>query len=70
MKYFLGLEDIGELGEWRTVNNKLFYKKLVQRFQAGAHEIGMNSSISNHKMDSGLMEIPSYSICLFSNKYS
>jgi len=70
MKHFLGLKDISELGEWRTVDNKFFYKQLVHRLQAGAHEIGMNSSISNHKMDSGLMEIPSYSICLFSNRYS
>jgi three-Cys-motif partner protein len=67
---FLGLKSVNDLAEWRIESNKVFYKQLINRLEGGVQEFGMNSAISTHKLDSGLMEIPTYSMCLFATKYS
>ncbi len=51
-------------------NNAIFYKRLIQIYEHHAQQLGMNTSVSTQKIDSGLMEIPTYSICLLSKKYS
>lgn len=70
MKDFLGLEATADLGSGRIIDNQVFYRRLVQRLEAEAKEIGLNTSLSTHRLDSGLMEIATYNICLFSRKYS
>ncbi|MEQ8425641.1 MAG: hypothetical protein RIA63_13080, partial [Cyclobacteriaceae bacterium] len=66
---FLGWNQ-NDKRELKAESNNVFYKQLVQDLEFSANEIGMNSAISNHKMDSGLMEMPMYSMCLFARKYS
>lgn len=65
---FLGVES-GVL-TMKAESNNVFYKQLIQHWEMEAHALGMNSSVSTHKLDSGLMEMPTYSICLFAKKYS
>ena len=65
---FLGLETVQ--ADWKPESNDVFYKQIIQQWESRAIELGMNSAVSTHKLDSGLMEMPAYSICLMANKYS
>lgn len=68
LREFLGMET--DQPEWKAESNGIFYKQLIHHWETQVTELGMNASVSTHKMDSGLMEMPTYSICLFSKKYS
>lgn len=50
----------------KSQNNVEFYKRLVQLYQNNMLVIGLNSSLTAQKLDSGLMELPLYYIGLFS----
>lgn len=69
LKQLLGLGD-NLLKDWKVESNNVFYKQLIQRWENRLSELGMNAAVSTHKLDSGLMEMPTYSICLFAKKYS
>lgn len=66
------LEADKDLRNWEKGidNNLVFYKRLVRQMECKLAAIGLNGSVSSHKLDSGLMEIPTYSISLFSKRYS
>jgi len=51
-------------------NNFQFYKRLVQIYQNNMLALGYNLSLSTHKADSGLMELPTYQIGFFSKQVS
>jgi hypothetical protein len=51
-------------------NNYQFYKRLVQIYQGNMLALGYNLSISTHRADSGLMELPAYQIGFFSKHVS
>ena len=68
VKGFLGVDPSGP--EWKVGSNSIFYKQMIQHWETRARDLGMNTAVSNHKMDSGLMEMPTYSIGLFAKKYS
>lgn len=51
-------------------NNRTFYKRLVHQYQTNMLALGYNLSLSSHKADSGLMELPSYQIGFFSKVFS
>ena len=68
LSQFLGSES-GSIG-WKAESNNVFYKQLIHQWELKVQELGMNTSVSTHKLDSGLMEMPTYSICLFAKKYS
>lgn len=65
---FLGLDSVQ--ADWKPESNDVFYKQIMQQWESRALELGMNSSVSTHKLDSGLMEMPTYGICLMAKKYS
>lgn len=64
-KYLGGYKDPEKI-ERDLSSNLLFYKRLVASFQNSMAALGMNSAISTHKLDSGLMELPQYMVGLFS----
>lgn len=68
LREFLGLD--AAQSDWRPESNDVFYKQIIQQWESRALELGMNTSVSTHRLDSGLMEMPTYSICLFAKKYS
>ena len=51
-------------------NNRIFYKRLVHQYQTNMLALGYNISLSTHKADSGLMELPAYQIGFFSKVFS
>jgi three-Cys-motif partner protein len=51
-------------------SNYQFYKRLVQIYQNNMLALGYNLSVSTHKADSGLMELPAYQIGFFSKQVS
>jgi three-Cys-motif partner protein len=51
-------------------NNRTFYKRLVQQYQTNMLALGYNLSLSTHKADSGLMELPTYHMGFFSKEFS
>lgn len=59
-----------DLVERGAGNNRTFYKRLVQQYQTNMLALGYNLSLSTHKADSGLMELPSYHIGFFSKEFS
>lgn len=70
LQRFLGLEASDSLPDWTIGSNTVFYKLLIQYWETKVLELGMNSAVSTHKLDSGLMEMPTYSIGMFAKKYS
>ncbi|MEZ4972033.1 MAG: three-Cys-motif partner protein TcmP [Cyclobacteriaceae bacterium] len=66
---FLGAGD-SENSDWNTDNNLLFYKQLVSKWGSRVSELGFDFSSTTQRLDSGLMEIPTYQMCLLSSKYS
>jgi three-Cys-motif partner protein len=68
-KFLNGSEDLGRL-ENEVENNYQFYKRLVQIYQGNMLALGYNLSISTHRADSGLMELPAYQIGFFSKHVS
>lgn len=51
-------------------SNLQFYKRVVQIFENNMLALGLNTAITTHKVDSGLMELPAYSVGFFSKKFS
>ena len=67
-KYLGGLNDVGQFTDVKS--NLEFYKRLVRTQQNNMLMMGLNSSLSVHKLDSGLMEMPYYYMGLFSKQLS
>lgn len=70
LKTFLAGEDDVKRLEKDVDSNHQFYKRLVQIYQSNMLALGYNLSVSTHKADSGLMELPSYQIGFFSKQIS
>ncbi len=68
-KFLNGPGDIERLDR-DLDNNAQFYKRLVQIYQNNMLSLGYNLSLSTHKADSGLMELPAYQIGFFSKQFS
>lgn len=51
-------------------SNVQFYRRVVQIYENNMLALGLNTSVTTHKVDSGLMDISSYAIGLFSKKFS
>jgi three-Cys-motif partner protein len=68
-KFLNGLGDIDRVSH-NMNNNFQFYKRLVQIYQNNMLALGYNLSLSTHKADSGLMELPTYQIGFFSKQVS
>lgn len=70
LMHLLEPDVMNNISEINAGSNSVFYKQLIQYWEKKVQELGMNTAVSTHKMDSGLMEMPTYSICLFAKKYS
>lgn len=62
---YLGVFDDGFRN---TKSNYDFYKRLVRAQQNNMLMLGLNTSLSVHKLDSGLMEMPHYYVGFFSKQ--
>ncbi len=67
---FLGYLSDAERAEWKSDSNSLFYKQLVQRWKSRLQGMGLNISCATQRLDSGLMEIPTYQLGLITTRYS
>lgn len=69
LERFLGIVPGSEKLE-SIESNAQFYKRVVQIYENNMLSLGLNTSVTTHKVDSGLMDISTYSIGLFSKRYS
>jgi len=69
LKGFLGFLSDTE-GDWKADSNALFYKQLVHIWKNRLQGIGLTASSITQRMDSGLMEIPTYQTFLITSRYS
>lgn len=67
-KYLGGIKDEEMPGEIKS--NVGFYKRIVRIQQNNMLMLGLNSTLSVHKLDSGLMEMPYYYMGFFSSQIS
>lgn len=67
-KYLGGFRDIEKLEDVKS--NLEFYKRLVKTQQNNMLMLGLNTSLSVHKLSSGLMEMPFYHIGFYSKQLS
>jgi len=70
LEHLLGGDLGNDLSEKSIGSNSVFYKQLIQKWERKVEGLGMNTAVSTHKLDSGLMEMPTYGMCLFAKKYS
>ncbi len=68
-KFLKDPEDLKRLGK-EMESNAQFYKRMIQMYQNNMLSLGYNLSLSTHKADSGLMELPAYHIGFFSKQVS
>lgn len=66
--YVGGFKDFDKLKD--TKSNVEFYKKLVKLQQNNMFMLGLNTTLSAHKLNSGLMEMPFYHIGFYSKQLS
>lgn len=67
-KYLGGFRDIEKLQDVKS--NLEFYKKLVKIQQNNMLMLGLNTTLSVHKLSSGLMELPYYQMGFYSKQLS
>lgn len=68
LRRFLGGYKDPEKIERDLAGNLQFYRRMVASFQNSMTALGMDSALASHKLDSGLMELPQYTIGLFSRQ--
>jgi three-Cys-motif partner protein len=69
LRKFLGSDNLERI-EKDVDSNMIFYKKLVRIYQSNLLGMGFNGSMSVHKLDSGLMELPAYYMGFYSRSLS
>ncbi|MFZ2907018.1 MAG: three-Cys-motif partner protein TcmP [Cyclobacteriaceae bacterium] len=67
-KFLGGFKDVDSFQDVKS--NVEFYKKLVKIHQNNMLMLGLNTSLTVHKLDSGLMEMPYYYMGFFSKQLS
>ncbi|HMV91692.1 MAG TPA: three-Cys-motif partner protein TcmP [Cyclobacteriaceae bacterium] len=67
-RYLGGFKDIEKLDEVNS--NVEFYRKLVKIQQNNMLMLGLNTTVSVHKLSSGLMELPFYYMGFYSKQLS
>jgi three-Cys-motif partner protein len=68
LKKYIGTKDLGKLDG--AESNMQFYKHLVRIYQNDMLTLGLNTTLSMHKMESSLMELPGYYVGFFSRAIS
>lgn len=69
IKQFSGNEGIEKVLGKTKGNNVQFYRHLVRGYEGMARTKGLQTATAFHKLDSGLMEIPTYAMLLLSARY-
>jgi three-Cys-motif partner protein len=68
VKKFLGTQDLQRLQG--VESNLQFYKRLVRIFQNNMLMLGLNTTLTMHRADSQLMDLPAYYVGFFSRQLS
>lgn len=68
LRRFLGDQNMDKLKDLES--NLHFYKRLVRLYQNNMLVSGLNASISTHRLQSGMMELPAYNVGFFSRQFS
>lgn len=68
LKKYVGSKDIGRLQQ--VESNIQFYKHLVRMYQNNMLMLGLNTSLTMHKVESSMMELPAYYVGFFSRQIS
>jgi hypothetical protein len=68
LKKYAGTKDLGRLQGVQS--NVQFYKHLVRTVQNNMLMLGLNTSLTMHRMDSSIMDLPAYYIGFFSRQIS
>jgi three-Cys-motif partner protein len=68
VKRFLGAQDLHRLQG--VESNLQFYKRMVRIYQNNMLMLGLNTTLTMHKADSRLMELPAYYVGFFSRQLS
>ena len=69
LKHFAGEDDLQKVLGKNMSSNRQFYKRLTRWYEEQVRAHGMQTAVAHHKMDSGLMEMPSYAMFLLSALY-
>ena len=68
VKRFLGAQDLHRLQG--VESNLQFYKRLVRIYQNNMLMLGLNTTLTMHRADSQLMDLPAYYVGFFSRQLS
>jgi len=68
VRKFLGMQDLQRLQG--VESNLQFYKHLVRLYQNNMLMLGLNTTLTMHRADSQLMELPAYYVGFFSRQLS
>jgi three-Cys-motif partner protein len=68
LRRFLGDQNIDKLKDLES--NLHFYKRLVRLYQNNMLVTGLNAAISTHRLQSRMMELPTYHVGFFSRQFS
>ena len=66
LKKYLGTKDLAKLESVQS--NVQFYKHLVRIYQNNMLMLGLNTTLTMHKIESSLMELPAYYVGFFSRQ--
>ena len=67
-KYLGNSFEVEKLRE--STSNHNFYKRIVKYHQNRMLTVGLSTSLTAHKLDSGLMELPMYYMGMYSKNFS
>ena len=68
LQRYLGIAEVDRLAS--VESNLQFYQRLVRTYHNNMLVLGMNAALSVHKLESTLMDLPSFYIGFFSKKIS
>ena len=68
LKKYVGTKDLGRLADVQS--NVQFYKHIVRMVQNNMLMLGLNTSLTMHRMESSFMDVPAYYVGFFSRQIS
>jgi three-Cys-motif partner protein len=68
LRRFVGESSVGRLKDLES--NQHFYRRLVRLYNNNLLVAGLNAAMSTHKLESQMMDLPSYHIGFFSKQFS
>ncbi|MGC3945171.1 MAG: three-Cys-motif partner protein TcmP [Chryseolinea sp.] len=68
LRRYIGESSVSKLKDLES--NHHFYRRLIRLYQNNLLVAGLNAAISTHKLESRMMDLPSYHIGFFSKQFS